>query len=387
MLVQNQILMLSSVGTSLLTNAPTTEDERTQLKAIANLRADQLSSDETQLVGAVSDRVSQHLSPANDDQWRHASAEVNGILTYYAEHQRSPRMADMHVLVATDTLLGQTTAQMVEHFLAEHQFGAIVTPVFHHLNTKTREEFKTGMMNIIRWCEDELTGYRAAGYHIVFNLTGGFKSIQGYLNTLGMLYADEMVYLFEPPNRSLITIPRLPLRLDVGDTVKRYAVWFGLLDEVGYLPEDSIPDVTKIPELFIEHLIDADHAAVGLSNWGLVIWKREQKSLYSESLLPWPGLQYQRSFQNDFKSITDTSVRIRVQQSLANLAGLLLFAHGNISTAMSDGGLQFERLQQCAPYCSFRVSLGIRVVCEEQGAQIVLHRVGMEQEVYEWASR
>jgi hypothetical protein len=50
---------------------------------------------------------------------------------------------------------------------------------------------------VIRWCQDTLPGYRESGYHIVFNLTGGFKSIQGWMQTLGMFYADEIVYIFE----------------------------------------------------------------------------------------------------------------------------------------------------------------------------------------------
>jgi hypothetical protein len=48
---------------------------------------------------------------------------------------------------------------------------------------------------------------------VTFNLVGGFKSLQGYMQTLGMLFADESVYVFEG-ERELLRIPRLPLDID-----------------------------------------------------------------------------------------------------------------------------------------------------------------------------
>jgi hypothetical protein len=47
---------------------------------------------------------------------------------------------------------------------------------------------------------------------VVFNLTGGFKSLNGYLQTVAMISADRCAFLFEGAPE-LMEIPRLPVRL------------------------------------------------------------------------------------------------------------------------------------------------------------------------------
>ena len=81
------------------------------------------------------------------------------------------------------------------------------------LNTSSLEEFRLGIDELIKWCVGTLPGYRASGYKIVFNLVGGFKALHGYMQTLGMFYADETVYIFET-SRELLSIPRMPVDLE-----------------------------------------------------------------------------------------------------------------------------------------------------------------------------
>jgi CRISPR/Cas system-associated protein Csm6 len=48
---------------------------------------------------------------------------------------------------------------------------------------------------------------------VVFNLTGGFKSVQGFLQAISSFYADETIYIFQFSSE-LLQIPRLPIKLD-----------------------------------------------------------------------------------------------------------------------------------------------------------------------------
>ncbi len=52
--------------------------------------------------------------------------------------------------------------------------------------------------------------------------------MQGYLNTIGMFYADEILYIFEGKGAELITIPRLPIIAD-SERIKPFTPDFALM--------------------------------------------------------------------------------------------------------------------------------------------------------------
>lgn len=63
------------------------------------------------------------------------------------------------------------------------------------------------------------------------SLTGGFKPLSGYLQTLAMISAERCVFLFE--GMPLMEIPRLPVRLSELDELREHAALFRRL-AVGY---------------------------------------------------------------------------------------------------------------------------------------------------------
>jgi hypothetical protein len=83
-------------------------------------------------------------------------------------------------------------------------------PSSNGLSTASTQAFAGGIDGVIEFLETEVKPLRSS-YEVVFNLTGSFKSLQGYMNTWGMFYADRIVYIFEGDNSKLITIPRLPI--------------------------------------------------------------------------------------------------------------------------------------------------------------------------------
>ena len=66
------------------------------------------------------------------------------------------------------------------------------------LRTDSLDSFQMALSDLVRWCDEEVAvaPYRHS-YRVLFNLTGGFKSIQGFLQILAQFYADETVYIFE----------------------------------------------------------------------------------------------------------------------------------------------------------------------------------------------
>ena len=81
------------------------------------------------------------------------------------------------------------------------------------LSTASTAAFSAGIDDLIAWLERTIKPLRAS-YEVCFNLVGSFKSLQGYMNTLGMFYADKVIYIFEGQDAALITIPRLPIQVD-----------------------------------------------------------------------------------------------------------------------------------------------------------------------------
>ena len=164
------------------------------LRESANLCGDELDKHQRD---AIDERLkaAEQLLARDVDTIRAASAELNGILAIYQDQIGHGRH-DFHILLATDTEQGKETAKLVKGYLNRSGIACHV-PVFPSLSTRSHAHFSTGIKNVIRWCDETLLGYRDQGYRIVFNLVGGFKSLQGYMNTIGMFYADEIVYLFE----------------------------------------------------------------------------------------------------------------------------------------------------------------------------------------------
>ena len=117
------------------------------------------------------------------------------------------------MLVATDTYQGEVAAKLVQEWLQGRGFSSVQVFQLPGLSTRNQQAFATGVGALIKWTGETLPGYRESGSRVVFNLVGGFKSLQGYMNTLGMLYADEIIYIFEGTQSGLIRIPRLPVNL------------------------------------------------------------------------------------------------------------------------------------------------------------------------------
>ena len=65
------------------------------------------------------------------------------------------------------------------------------------------------MVTLIDWCEATLVPWRDAAGWVSFHLSGGHKSLIGALSVVGMIYADELVFVNEDPKCGLIRIPRL----------------------------------------------------------------------------------------------------------------------------------------------------------------------------------
>lgn len=285
-------LVVSTCGTSLLTNK-STDEIRGLLNRSANMQEQDFSiSDRTKILDWLSQKRKLLFDSSLQDI-RRMSAELNGLIGFY-DGQLASGKSDIHILLHTDTWLGKIIAELIRDWLASQSLSAQLE-TFPELCTKDISMFQHGMSDLIAWCGNTLPGYRQQQYNIIFNLVGGFKSIQGFLQTIGMIYADEILYIFESSDE-LLRIPRLPIDVDRAafDHIRQHINTFRQLDpSKSFLPYSQCQNLM---ELFLYRLEEEAE----LSPWGRLIWGNCKPKLYQEGLLDSPSatIVYSKKFKD-----------------------------------------------------------------------------------------
>jgi putative CRISPR-associated protein (TIGR02619 family) len=279
-------LIVSTCGTSILTNDSgvlrALLNKHTNLKSVSECPSDERLLIENHLRQRIQD-----VLRASDTELAKLSAEMNALLKFYGGKSTTQ---DMHILIHTDTWLGRETGKTLRSVLEQRGF-AVDTPPIPDLRTDNVAGFQSAMSDLIKWAAETLPNYRQQQYKVVFNLNGGFKSIQGFMQTLAMLYADESIYLFET-GKELLRLPRLPIRMDAEQAVRDN---FTVLRQLALsLPYDKTVAATLLETFVLP--IDDD---ITLSPWGELVWAQHKNTLYSENLQPTPTLKI--SFTANFK--------------------------------------------------------------------------------------
>lgn len=370
--------VLSTVGMSLFFNALTRDENqwRGRLNRLSNASDLSGDSEAAEKIEELESRGLNLLEAGDVKTRRRISAELNGIYGLYDDHLTGDQ--DVHCLIATDTALGKRSAALIERFLQDQGLNVIVFAP-GGLNTASLEGFSRGMKELLIWCEQTIPGYRDAGYEVVFNLTAAFKSLQGYLNIVGMFYADRMVYIFEGSSRRL-SIPQLPIHINADD-LKRHASRLALLGAGAVL---GGKEYAGRPEALLD--MDDGGSAV-ISDWGLLIWNRIKNAILGNELISFPGLSYAPSFQKDFKNASPPE-RIVLQETLPD-ASVFLKDNGGDSTALkTHGGFQYDnyvgkRATDARPIGHFRINRGNRVSCIAAGELLILRHFGAHDYVSE----
>ena len=264
-----KLLLISTCGTSILTNGMD-QDVRSWLIKSANKT--QLPEAELSRLKELATDRTKELLEGDETLRRRLSAELNSIGAVLDSRQPS---RVQHVLVHTNTLTGKIANDIVGNVLRS-QGHDVQLLTAGGLRTDDLAGFREALADLTRKLE-EWVSWREDGWQLVFNLTGGFKSLGAYLQAFGMLHADRCVYLFEG-SKALIEIPRLPVKLAETDEIRDHLDIFRRL-AVGYAV--SSHEVEAVPQSLI--LVDGQQATTSV--WGDVVWARVRKPLLSQSLL------------------------------------------------------------------------------------------------------
>ncbi|RME75174.1 MAG: putative CRISPR-associated protein [Planctomycetota bacterium] len=378
----SRTLMLTTVGTSLLTNVCASGEERAAIYGLANLPVSALSGEQQALLEALVSRANERLEQGPEAA-RKASAELNAMLGW--ADNRESRLGDVHhVLVATDTAAGALAADLLTDYLRKRGAEHVERWQPAGFNTASLEGFRNGIRELLRRCDEVLPAYRALGFSIVFNTLGGFKSQRDVLNIAGMFYADEILYVFEARNSPLLRIPRLPIRID--DRPFREQPAEMLLLAAGRIvgtPEHPVP--AWLPESLLDEP-ERDGRRM-LSSWGILVWDRVKDSCLPPRPLPLPRLEYTDRFVREFEALPDGSERLRVRahETLAEVSLLLEESGGNTQALARHGGLRYSRYSGANAHLGhFRLTNSkgaYRISCEPVPGGLRLRRIGLHDDV------
>lgn len=370
-------VIISTVGTSLLTNQIDRNNNQEKdwyglLRDSANLKGEEIENE--QIIGIIltlQERASNKLKTAKNQVIRRLSAELNGIYGIYQDKLGRGKQ-DIHILIATDTEQGKVTAEIVEAYLQDKGISntSIYSP--QGLSTSSTTAFTTGIDDLIVWFQKNIKSYQEQGYKICFNLVGGFKSLQGYLNTIGMFYADEIIYIFEGVGAELITIPRLPISID-RQALKPHLVNLALLNAGAAL---SPREARGIPEALIAEIDNQ----ITLSTWGNLIWEECKEQFLSASLLDFPRLEYRDTFLSDYNQIKVPQERIKLQESLAKVSRILKESNGD-TTELTRTGLKYSPYETVPDIDHFRINSSLRVSCQIIEGNLSLRYYGTHDRV------
>ncbi len=303
--------ILSTCGTSLLTNGRSDEERKLVTKYSNEKERQTIPALDAAKLDTIITEVETRLVAADQPTVAKLSAELNALVRFYEGQSFAPR--DEHSLLCTDTWLGEAAARLVETWL--RQQGCTVTVLRQRdLQTAHLNAFQLALSDLVRWIEQTIPGYRQAGYRVIFNLTGGFKSVQGFLQSLAPFYADEVVYIFES-QKGLLRIPRLPVRMAATETVRATLTTFRRLSK-----NLSVVEVGGIPETLLLH----DEGKVTLSPWGELIWSQVKGGIYAEQLWPSPSilLVFGPRFERSVNDLAPDRMRI-VNERIDDLARYL----------------------------------------------------------------
>lgn len=270
-------ITISTCGTSIFTNG-TAQDDVKFLRDNANKKEAEYTADELKKIDGLIAMKLDALTSASLKEVRRLSAELNGFIGFYGNGANlDDAKQNTHFLIHTDTYQGIKSAELIQAW-GKHNGINMQTVKIDDLNTGSVEEFRFGVNNLVEWCACTLPGYRSQGYKVIFNLVGGFKSLQGYMQTLGMFYADETVYIFETGGE-LLRIPKMPVDFSANakQAVIENSIAFRRMQR-GNIP---LSECGGIPDT----LIDIIDEKCTLSAWGKIIWSETQNDMY-DSILP-----------------------------------------------------------------------------------------------------
>jgi len=226
-------------------------------------------------IEAIRDKVIDELSRIKlPEGLDNTSAEIKSLVKMGATKD------DRVVLVCTDLIDGKLCGELVKYFLEKRKIiedCPVEIKVVEGLQASNGVKFvRTGLKNLLEYL------IKMEYEDVVFNVTGGYKSVVPYLALAGMIFNKPIKYIHEDSNDvlSLTSIPIIlndELILKVYDKLKK-------IDKESYISKDEWQSGIDWNDRRFDCLVEEIDGNTTLSGVGILFWERFKVD-YPEDLI------------------------------------------------------------------------------------------------------
>lgn len=281
------LVLFANVGTSVIgyfrrthaERAPDFEAALAELKAAGHTGSD-LEASGHNAPGAA---LIEQLEAAASADPSAASAEINSIFKLSEELERGEDepLISAIFLLATDTIEGMLTAQVVKNLLgARYKNALIKVDRIAGLQVHDSAQFvRYGLPGYIEKVYEHLHKWPVEACQRIFIPTGGFKALVPYMTLIAMLEGADTRYIFERSD-ALLTLQPLPIGFDdalveqalpaMGETEERGTITQAVIEEL--LDLDAPLRATPFASLWT-YFEGEEYVLSGL---GEILWQRHR---------------------------------------------------------------------------------------------------------------
>lgn len=353
--------ILTSVGLSSITNGLKDVFSPKEIYENSNKQKDEIDKKFLEKFEIGFDKLKNKILSLNEQELSLLSAEINSLLKYNRFEKN-----DIHRLLCTDTYLGKKAAELIEFFLKNKNLNVSIYKQ-KDLRTDELDSFRMALADLTKDLSQELQGYIDSNYEIVFNLTGGFKSVNSFLQTMASLYANKSIYIFEGSNE-LLEIPRLPIKVDEEFIVENYNIFRSL--ELGILVDEK--KVEKLHKTLVLKMYDG----YLLSEWGEMVWQKVKNKIYKEKLiepLQRDKIIYSKRFKKEFESL-NPSEKLQLNKTIDKLEKYVAFGE-NLKSLSYHSVKGEEASKYSHEFYPFDGNESRRAYCNEIDGKIILEKI------------
>jgi putative CRISPR-associated protein (TIGR02619 family) len=275
-------VIVSTIGTSIITNHIVKQEDRSSFYKQTNLKDKQgLTPENHSILNDAQKNVRSNIPLWQEKDIIRASAESNALYALNLKYGDIFNKDTIHILMTTETWCGFVAAELIKDWLEYQGVQRVEIKQISNLTTANISDYYIGASNLVNYAFKEIfPAYQDTHYyHMIFNLTGGFKVLNGLMQILGMVIQKEIVYIFEHGSE-LITIPPLPLKVD-------YEEWFNQYGKIARKIELGIASTSDVQHIDPLYFYQFDNEYI-LSEWGALLWNICQDAKYKTEILEPP---------------------------------------------------------------------------------------------------
>jgi putative CRISPR-associated protein (TIGR02619 family) len=357
--------ILTSCGLSLLTNYLKKMDIDTKsVYKYSNNSENEIDKEFKKIVDDSLEKLKNEIlnETFSNDELKNFSAEMNSILSFYKNNFNKK---DIHLLLFTDTYFGKKVAEVLKVFL-ENKGVTVIEFLAQDLKTSNIEEFQLALSEIVKRLSDEINGYKQNGYNIIFNLTGGFKSVNSFLQTMASLYADKSIYIFETSSE-LLEIPRLPITIDKSFFEKKFDVLRKL--------EKNLNIGEKLLENFPKSIIIKIGDEYAFSPWGEIVWQKYKNDIFQTKIINpiVDNIKYSEEFMKNIEKLNPYE-KYQLNKSIEKLENYVIKKENLKSLKYHSLNGQISQ-KYSNEFYPFDGNDSRRVYCNEKDKEIILEKI------------